>query len=58
MNRTLKFFLIIAGSALTLLLSLLVAGFIMLRSAGWVLTHVLASDCLYTHLTLPTSGLV
>ncbi len=44
MNRTLKFFLIIAGSALTLLLSLLVAGFIMLRSAGWVLTHVLDSE--------------
>ncbi len=44
MNRPLKFFLIIAGGALTLLLSLLVAGFIMLRSAGWVLTHVIDSE--------------
>lgn len=44
MNRTLKFFLIIAGGALTLLLSLLMAGSIMLRSAGWVLTHVIDSE--------------
>ncbi|MBP6016712.1 MAG: hypothetical protein KA586_08325 [Candidatus Promineofilum sp.] len=41
MNRTLKFVLIIIGSALALMLSVVVAGFIMLRSAGWVLTNVL-----------------
>ena len=44
MNRTLKIFLIIAGGALTFVLSLLVAGFIMLRSAGWVLNHVIDSE--------------
>lgn len=44
MNRTLKIFLIIVGSAITFVLSLLVAGFIMFRSAGWVLTHVIDSE--------------
>lgn len=44
MNRTHKIILIIAGSALFLTMSMIAAGFIIIRSAGWVFTRVLESE--------------
>ncbi len=44
MNRTVKLILFIAGTTLVLGLSMLVAGFIIIRSAGWLFTNVLESD--------------
>lgn len=44
MNRTHKIILIIAGSALFFTMSLMAAGFIIIRSAGWFFTRVVESE--------------
>lgn len=44
MNRALKILLIIAGTTLVLGLSMLAAGFVILRSAGWLFNNVLESE--------------
>lgn len=44
MNRTLKIILILAGATLVLGLSMLAAGFIILRSAGWLFNNVVESE--------------